>query len=76
MEKEISTSYQTMYWKVEVENMMRIVNISSESKVIVTIQGQGLIFSIIHLPLLTLDSPLMFTLLIMFSTSTFQYIVW
>ena len=33
MEKEISTSYQTMYWKVEVENMMRIVNISGESKV-------------------------------------------
>ena len=33
MEKEISTSYQTMYWKVEVENMMRIVNVSGESKV-------------------------------------------
>ena len=43
---------------------------------IVTVQGHGLVFSIVHLPPLTIDSPFTFTVLIIFLTNTFQYIVW
>ena len=42
----------------------------------VTVQGHGLVLSIVHLPPLTIDSPFMFTILIIFLTDTFQYIVW
>ena len=38
---------------------------------IVTVQGHGLIFSIVHLPPLTNDSPFTFTVLIIFFTDTF-----
>ena len=43
---------------------------------IVTVRGRGLIFSVVHLPPLTVDSPFMFTILIIFFTDTFHYIVW
>ena len=43
---------------------------------IVTVQGHGLILSIVHLPPLTIDSPFTFTILIIFFTDTFRYIVW
>ena len=43
---------------------------------IVMVQGCGLILSIIHLPPLTTDSSFTFTVLIIFFTDTFQYIVW
>ena len=43
---------------------------------IVMVQGRGLIFSIVHLPPLTTDSPFTFTVLIVFFTDTFQYVVW
>ena len=43
---------------------------------IVTVQGHGLVLSIVHLPPLTADSPFMFTVLIIFLTDTFQYVVW
>ena len=43
---------------------------------IVTVRGRGLIFSIVHLPPLTIDSPFMFTVLIIFFADTFQYVVW
>ena len=43
---------------------------------IVTVQGHGLVLSIVHLPPLTIDSPLTFTVLIFFLTDTFRYIVW
>ena len=42
----------------------------------VTVQGHRLIFSVVHLPPLTIDSPFMFTVLIIFFADTFQYIVW
>ena len=43
---------------------------------IVTVRGHGLIFSIVHLPPLTIDSPFTFTILVIFFTDTFHYIVW
>ena len=43
---------------------------------IVTIGGTDLIFSIIHLPLLTVDSPLTFTTLIRFSSNNYCYTMW
>ena len=43
---------------------------------IVTVQGRGLIFSVVHLLPLTIDSPFTFTILIIFFADTFQYIVW
>ena len=42
---------------------------------IVTVRGQGLILSIIHLPPLTVDSPFMFTVLIIFLTDMFRYVI-
>ena len=43
---------------------------------IVTVRGRGLIFSIVHLPPLTDGSPFTFTVLVIFFTDTFRYIVW
>ena len=43
---------------------------------IVTVQGHGLVLSIVHLLVLTIDSPLTFTVLIFFLTDTFRYVVW
>ena len=43
---------------------------------IVTVRGHGLILSVVHLPPLTVDSPFMFTILLIFFTDTFRYIVW
>ena len=43
---------------------------------IVTVRGRGLIFSIIHLPPLTADSPFTFTILVVFFVDTFRYVVW
>ena len=43
---------------------------------IVMVQGQDLLFSVIHLLPLSSDSPLTFTVSVMFSTNTFHYIVW
>ena len=43
---------------------------------IVTVRGQGLILSIIHLPPLTVGSPFTFTVLLIFLTDTFRYVVW
>ena len=43
---------------------------------IVMVQGHGLIFSIVHLPLLSIDSSLTFTILVIFFADTFCYIVW
>ena len=43
---------------------------------IVTVRGHGLVLSIVHLPPLTVDSPFTFTVLIIFLTDIFQYIVW
>ena len=43
---------------------------------IVTVRGHGLVLSIVHLLLLTIDSPLTFTVLVFFLTDTFQYVVW
>ena len=42
----------------------------------VTVRGHGLIFSVVHLPPLTDDSPFTFTVLVIFFTDTFRYIVW
>ena len=44
--------------------------------VIVIVWGWGLIFSIVHLPLLTVDSPFTFTIHVIFLADTFHYIVW
>ena len=38
--------------------------------------GRDLLLSIIHLPLLCPDSPYMFTTSVVFSTNTYQYIIW
>ena len=43
---------------------------------IVMVRGHGLVLSIVHLPLLTVDSPFTFTVLIIFLTNTFRYVVW
>ena len=43
---------------------------------IVMVQGHGLVLSVIHLLLLTIGSPFMFTVLIVFFADTFQYVVW
>ena len=43
---------------------------------IVMVRGHGLVLSIVHLPPLTVDSPFTFTVLIIFLTDTFRYIVW
>ena len=43
---------------------------------IVMVRGQGLILSIIHLPPLTVGSPFMFTVLLIFLTDMFRYVVW
>ena len=42
----------------------------------VTVRGHGLVFSVIHLPPLTDDSPFTFTVLVIFFADTFHYIVW
>ena len=42
----------------------------------VTVWGHGLIFSVVHLPPLTIDSPFTFTVLVIFFADTFRYIVW
>ena len=42
----------------------------------VMVQGCGLIFSIVHLPPIDDDLPFIFTVLIIFLTDTFHYIVW
>ena len=42
----------------------------------VMVQGRRLIFSVLHLPPLTINSPFMFTVLIIFFADTFRYIVW
>ena len=42
---------------------------------IVTVQGRGLIFSIVHLTPLTANSPFTFTVLVIFFADTFHYIV-
>ena len=42
----------------------------------VTVRGRGLIFSVVHLPPLTSDSPFTFTVLIIFFADTFRYVVW
>ena len=43
---------------------------------IVMVRGWGLIFSIVHLLLLTVDSLFTFTILVIFLADTFHYIVW
>ena len=43
---------------------------------IVMVWGHGLVFSIIHLPPLMVDSPFTFTILVIFLTDIFCYIVW
>ena len=43
---------------------------------IVTVRGHGLVLSIVHLLPLTVDSPFISTVLIIFLTNTFQYVVW
>ena len=43
---------------------------------IVMVQGHGLVLSIVHLLPLTVDSPFTFTVLLIFFTNTFRYIVW
>ena len=43
---------------------------------IVMVRGHGLIFSVVHLLPLTIDSPFTFTVLIIFFADTFRYIVW
>ena len=43
---------------------------------IVTVRGRGLIFSVVHLPPLTINSPFMLTILVIFLTDTFRYIAW
>ena len=40
------------------------------------VYGQGLFFSIIHLLLLTANSPFTFTVLVLFFADTFRYVVW
>ena len=42
----------------------------------VTICGRDIFFSIIHLPPLCPGLPYMFTVSIIFSTDTYQYIIW
>ena len=42
----------------------------------VTVRGRGLIFSVVHLPPITSDSPFTFTVLIIFFDDTFRYVVW
>ena len=54
----------------------RLAEYPEPPKGIVTVRGHRLILSIIQLPLLTVDSPFMFTVLLIFFTDTFQYIVW
>ena len=46
------------------------------TKMNVTVRGRGLLFSVVHLPPLTINSPFTFTVLIMFFADTFRYIVW
>ena len=43
---------------------------------IVMVRGHGLVLSIIHFLPLTIDSPFTFTILVIFLTDTFQYVVW
>ena len=43
---------------------------------IVMVRGRGLVFSIVHLSPLTDDSPFSFTVLVIFFTNTFRYVVW
>ena len=43
---------------------------------IVMVRGRGLFLSVVHLPPLTMDSPFIFTVLIIFLADTFQYVVW
>ena len=43
---------------------------------IITIHGDNLLFSIVHLPPLSSDLPYSFTISIMFLTNNYWYIVW
>ena len=49
---------------------------SSIGRECVTVRGHSLIFSVVHLPPLTANSPFTFTVLIIFFADTFHYIVW
>ena len=42
----------------------------------VMVQGLNILFTIIHLPPLTSDSPFTFTILVMFSSNHYRYIIW
>ena len=42
----------------------------------VTVRGCGLFLSVIHLPPLSMDSLMTFTVLVIFFDDTFRYIVW
>ena len=42
----------------------------------VMVRGRGLFLSVVHLPPLTMGSPLTFTVLVIFFDDTFCYIVW
>ena len=50
--------------------------ITEITALVVTVWGRGLIFSVVHLPPLTIDSPFTFTILVIFFADTFHYIVW
>ena len=52
------------------------VSDSTPSTPTVMVRGHGLILSIVHLPPLTDDSPFTFTVLLIFFTDSFQYIIW
>ena len=54
-------------------SVVPVVQIFEEGNV--TVQSRDLFFSIVHLPALTPDSPLTFTLLVMFFADTFRYII-
>ena len=53
-----------------------VYSMYGQERRVVTVRGRGLIFSVVHLPPLTADSPFTFTVLIIFFADTFQYVVW
>ena len=61
---------------LEDESIAKNENVDLSVQANVMVRGRGLIFSVVHLPPLTIDSPFAFTVLIIFFADTFRYVVW
>ena len=74
----ITTGDGVLLWQKRMRGKARpfvkdvgVLLLYSNRPIFVTVRGRGLIFSVVHLPPITIDSPFTFTILIIFFTDTF-----